>query len=346
MPALKIKHVLKGRAVGLNESGQAYLSRNYRVGVWRDGSETTPVAVVPCPMRRRLIEPSRLLCRLLRHEIRGYQVLPDGSRVAASRHWLYHGRPGELVLSPARVDGDGPKAPMTITLDCGGRILWGEYWSNAERRGVRLFVSTDGGRSYEPFHEFAPGEIRHVHNIIEDRYDGGYWVMAGDHGAEPGIGRLSADLKSFEWVVKGEQKYRAVSGFVFPDRLVYGTDTEKDFNAIHVLDKRTGRTEKVVETPGSCIYAARFGRWYTVSTTVEYFEKYDNRHATIWVSENALDWREVYRVEKDVWSIKYFQFGSIVLPRGEWDRNVLIFSGQALKKIDNRICIAEVVEEA
>jgi hypothetical protein len=53
----------------------------------------------------------------------------------------------------------------------------------------------------------------------------------------------------------------------------------------------------------------------------------------------------VYEAQKDIWSKRYFQFGSIVLPQGQWEKDALVFSGQALKGIDGRIFLAEVCEQ-
>ncbi len=347
MLQLKTTHSLPGRVIDLADDGGIIIGRHYDIFKYDQGKPLTLIARLPCPVLRRLIEPSRLLCRLLRHEIRGFLTLPDGSKVAASRQWLHWGGPNDILLSPARVSKSAlaVKPPMTITSDSQGRILWGEYWSNADRREVRLFVSNDKGRSYEPFFEFKAGDVKHVHNIIEDLYDNCYWVFVGDHEKEPGIGRLSKDLKHFDWLVRGEQKYRAVTGFLFVDKIVYGTDTEKDFNGIYAVDKASGKTEKLCEMPGSCIYSTKFGNWYTVSTSVEYFEKYQNNLATLWVSQDALNWQQVYQVRKDIWSKKYFQFGSIVLPRGHYDSNRIVFSGQALKTIDNKVFVADIVQD-
>ena len=74
------------------------------------------------------------------------------------------------------------------------------------------------------------------------------------------------------------------------------------------------------------------------------WEKYQNNKATLWVSQDAIKWQQVYEVEKDIFSKKYFQFGSIVLPRGRWNRDEIVFSGQALKKIDNKVHIAKIIE--
>lgn len=343
---IKIVKTLKGRAVSLSDEGVIYLGQNYKVLKYDASDELSLVGRVPCKMGRKFIEPFRLLCRLLRHEIRGFKLLADGSKVVAARYGLYHSEPGEILLKPALLPKTklAIKFPRAITVDSTERVLWGECWGNPERRNVRIFISQDKGKSYELAFEFKSGDVKHVHNILEDPYEKCYWVFVGDHGAEPGIGRLTNDLKHLDWLVRGEQRHRATGGFIFEDRIVYGTDTEKDFNAIYAVDKTSGKLEKLCQTPGSCIYSAKFGKWYALSTSVEYFEKYENKWATLWVSMDALNWRQVYKAEKDIWSKKYFQFGSLVLPIRGWDREQIVFSGLALKGIDGKICIAEIVE--
>jgi hypothetical protein len=349
MYELTLNKVAVGRAVSIVSGGGACLGRNYAIhSLDLNGGASTLLARVPCPVSRILIEPVRLLCRLLRHEIRSFCVLPNGNKVAASRQWMYFGGRDDVLLKRAGVSGFSPdlKPPMMITADSRGRILWGEYWGNPERKRVRIFLSTDEGRSYAPVWEFKPGEVKHVHNIEEDPDDDCYWVFVGDHGKEPGIGRLSRDLKHFDWLVKGEQRYRLCAAFVFPDRIVYGTDTEKESNGIYAIDKKSGKAEQLCRTPGSCIYASKFGKWFALSTSVEYFEQYDTRHATLWVSADTLQWHKVLEIPKDIWSRRYFQFGSIVLPRGRWEDDRLVLSGQALKGMDNQVYVGRIRESA
>ena len=347
MLTLKMKNLVKGRAISITADGKCIIGCNYRLSSLDEQDQLHSLCRLPVPLKRKIIEPCRLLCRLFRHEIRGFAQLGNGDRVAASRQGLYYGAQSDRYLKPATIAAAGPEVtpPMTMTCDSQDRVLWGEYWSNHERRQVRLFCSQDKGVSYEPFWEFPSRQVKHVHNIIEDSYDRCYWVLVGDHGEEPGIGRLSHDLKSLDWLVKGaDQKYRVVNAFVFPDKLIYATDTEKDFNGIYAIDKQSGRIDKLCDTPGSSIYAAKFGKWYVVSTSVEHFEKYHTDMATLWASSDALNWQKVFEAKKDMWSIRYFQFGSIVLPRGQWLRDRIILSGQALQGIDGKICSAEIIE--
>jgi len=346
MTELKIRHIINGRVVSLSDDRSIIVGQNYKVVKFLEDKGVELAARAPCPLRRQVISPFRLLCRLFRHEIRGFVQLRDNRKVVATRQGLYYSETDEILLKPALLPETGMeiKPPMTITVDSSERILWGEYWGNNSQREVRLFVSEDKGKSYRPFWTFKTGEVKHIHNILEDNFSDCYWVCVGDQNKEPGIGRLSRDLKSLDWLVKGEQRYRAVTGFVFKDKIVYGTDTEKDFNAIYAVDKTTGKMEKLCQTPGSCIYAAKFGKWYTIGTSVEYFEKYSNNLATLWISADAVNWRQVYQVEKDIFSKKYFQFGSIILPRNGWRHDEIVFSGQALKKIDNKVYVAQVIE--
>lgn len=346
MKKIKIIRTIKGRVVSIAEDDAILISQNYNILSWDKDNKTTLIAKIPCPLARKLIQPSRLLCRLFRHEIRRYLELSDGSKVAASRQWFYYGGENDIVLKPASVPQNifDVKAPMTITVDSKDRVLWGEYWGNSDREAVRMFVSTDKGKSYEPFYEFNPGDVRHIHNIVEDIEDDCYWVFSGDYNREPGIGRLSRDLKTFDWLVKGQQRYRVVDGFFIDGKIIYATDTEKEPNGIYAIDKKTGEAEKIADTPGSCVYAARFGEWYTVTTNVEIFTGYDTKHVTIYISKDGFNWRQIYQARKDIWLNRYFQFGAIVLPRGHWKTEQLVFSGQAVRGIDGKVCVAEIIE--
>ena len=122
--------------------------------------------------------------------------------------------------------------PMTLVSDPKGRVLWGEYWGNSERREVRIFASEDDGRSYRVAHTFHAGETRHVHNMVYDPGQDRFWVFCGDHEGDPGIGLLDGGMGDFDWVVKGKQKFRAVCAFDLGDRLVYASDRELEPNGI------------------------------------------------------------------------------------------------------------------
>jgi len=340
----------RGRALYADGQGALYRSLHYRIHCSRDdGLSWQFVGAVPRPLRRKLIEPVRLFCRMVRHEVRGLLTLSDGALIVAVRSGVYHGRPGQRRLERATTDADAEdiRFPTTISAGPGDRIVWGEYWGNHGRREVRVMVSTDRGRSYQTAYVFAPREIRHVHSLQYDPAQRGYWLFAGDHGEEPGIGLLAEDFSRFDWLVKGHQKYRAVCAFDRGDHLVYGTDTELMTNGIYRLEKASGRLELLSEIGGSCIYATRCGSYDLVSSTVERIkgEGRFSRDATLYASADGDRWQPVYAAAKDGLSYKYFQFGSLVLPRGQSPRNVVMFSGQAVRGIDGRTLIAELTAD-
>jgi len=336
--------MMRGRALRLGADGALYISRGYRVYKSGDDGRTWVLrATMPERGVRRLARLSRMASRLLRHEVKAFDVLEGGGCVAANREWVYFAGPGERHMRPSVVEDAGQpvKPPMTMTVGPNDRILWGEYNSKTDHGlPVRLYASDDGGASYSIARVFEGGSILHLHNLVYDAGLNCYWVLAGDHGAQPGIGRLSADLKDFEWIAKGEQKYRAVEVFDLGDTLVYATDSERETNSLMTFDKASGRFERGCWFGGSCIYACRFGGLFALTTTVEPSPVNPLNQATMWLSRNAHDWTLTLSVDKDRWNPVYFQFGSIVLPRGTSPNETILYSGQALTGLDDRAVIA------
>jgi hypothetical protein len=341
---LEILRVFPGRAVLAEDTGVVHLGRNYEIHRSDDDGDTfVRVTSLPRSPLRRVAEHSRLACRLLRQEVRALVRLPADRYVAANREGVFHGRAGDAVLRPSAIEaGEIPlMPPMRIGTGPGEVVVFGEYGSPSGIRPVRLFASRDAGQSFQVVRALEAGSVLHVHNVVYDRHADHFWVLAGDHGAHPGIGRLSTDLERFEWFVKGEQRYRAVAVFDFEDRLVYATDTEVETNGLIVLDKATGRSERLRDFEGSCIYACRFGGVLALTTTVEPSKVNHSRWASLWASRDGLAWKRAWRGRKDRWSADYFQFGSVVLPSGATSRERIWFSGQALEGLDGRTVVAQ-----
>jgi hypothetical protein len=182
-----------------------------------DGASWERVAALPRDRAARR-EPSRLACRLLRHEARALAELPDGRPIAANRRGVFSGQPGDAAPA-SRIEDDGLAVLPPLCIGAGpDAAVFGEYGS-PRGRPMRLFASRDGGRSFRTVHSFVPGDVLHVHNVVFDAGQDHYWVLTGDFDAQPGIGRLSRDLARFEWFVRGEQRFRAVDLFDQGDRL-------------------------------------------------------------------------------------------------------------------------------
>jgi len=345
--ALEVLRTVPGRAVLAEPDGDMYLGHNYAIHRSSDDGRTwAQVIALPRSPLRRAAELSRLACRLLRQEVRALVRLSDGTLVAASREGVFFGKEGEPEMRPAAVEhGDrAPMPPLRLGRGPGDVVVWGEYASALPPKPMRIFVSRDGGRSFQPAMVLERDTIGHVHNVFWDAAAEHYWILAGDHGHHPGIARISADFSRLEWLGKGDQRYRAVHVFDLGDRLLYATDSEVETNRLVSLDKATGRTETLRTFEGSCIYACRFGDLYALTTTVEPSRVNRSRDATLWLSRDGEEWRCAWRARKDRWHADYFQFGSIVLPAGASQSETLVFSGQAVRGLDGRTVVARLGE--
>lgn len=331
-----------GRLVLAEPPATLWAGRNYALlRSDDDGESWRRVSSLPRSPARRVAELSRLACRLLRHEVRALLHGPGGALVAASREGVFHGREGDPVLRASAVEaGDLPLLPpMRLGAGPANAVVFGEY-GDGRRRPMRLFASRDGGASFAPVARFPAGTVAHFHNVLHDARRGHYWILAGDRDAEPGLGMLSEDLLRFEWFVKGEQRFRAVAVFDLGDRLLYGTDSEVERNGLISLDKESGRTERLRDFEGSCIYGCRYGGLLALTTTVEpsAVNRYDR--SCLWLSRDGEAWARVFEARKDRWNSDWFQYGSLVLPVGATDREIVAWSGQAVEGIDGLTLIA------
>lgn len=273
---------------------------------------------------------SSLTARLVRRNIQALQVLPDGGRVAVARNGIYRAGPEGIEMSRTWTLERGSR-PITLSAD-GNRILFGEYGgTRMDAVGVRIYCSFDGGEHFEVVWEFPTGDVHHVHSVVVDPTADHYWVLVGDHGRTVGIGALSKDFRTLEWVGRGSQMWRAVSVLCREDCLIYGSDSEVEQNHIMRLDKRSGRIDRVAPVSGSCLYSAQFGPHAVVSTCVEPSGVNSTRQSHLYHSLDDETWESVMSLNKDRWHTALFQFGTIVLPHVACDRPTHgLLSGQAL----------------
>ena len=335
-------HRVPGRLVLAEPPATLWAGRGY--ALWRSadhGRSWVRETRLPRAPWRRLVERSRLASRVLRHEVRALLRLADGTLVASSREGVYHGRAGDAVLRPSRIEeGKLPfMPPMRLAAGPDGVIVFGEYGAG-RGRPMRLYASHDRGRTFHVVRTFEAGCVAHVHNVLWDARRDHYWVLAGDKGEEPGFGILSRDLRHFEWFVKGAQRYRAVAPFDLGDHLLYATDSEVEPNGLVRLHKETGATERLRDFEGSCIYACRYGELLALTTTVEPSAVNRCDEAALWLSRDGERWRCAFRARKDRWSGDWFQYASLVLPVGRTDRETVAWSGQAVAGIDGATLVA------
>lgn len=333
----------RGRALYIGRKGELYVARRYVIRRSDDGGTSWHTdCLVPPSGWKPLVARLRLGARLLRYYIAAFQVLDDGSRVAVARDGIYRAAPGETAMTRTFRFTRGSR-PLNLAAD-GNRVLFGEY-GNLDGCAVCIYVSDDGGKTFSVGHQLPRGDVRHIHNILVDPYRHHYWVLAGDFGRQSGIAALSNDLKTLDWINRGNQECRAVSVINMLDRFVYGTDSDRERNFIVTMEKQDGRVERILEVEGSSLYASTFGDVHVISTCVEPNPACPSRECALYVSGDGSHWKRTLVRRKDRFDFKYFQFGTMVLPHSRSALPRGMYSGQAIEQDDDRVYAVEFAQE-
>jgi hypothetical protein len=223
--------------------------------------------------------------------------------------------------------------PLHVTAVPSGTIYWGEYFDNRERAEVHIYASTDHGGTWQIAYTFPPGNIRHVHNIVYDRWGDCLWILTGDEGAECQVLRASCDLRSVDVVLAGNQQARAVAAIPTQNGLYLSTDTPLEKNYVYRLN-RAGSVEPVGDLASSSIFGCRVGEAMFFSTMVEPSAVNTTREVHLAGSRDATNWQVLARWRKDNLPMRYFQYGNAILPDGENATNYLAATTVAVEPDD------------
>jgi len=214
-------------------------------------------------------------------------------------------------------------------------IFYGEYRSNPERSNVNIFSSDDCGRTWSSVWEFSG--VRHVHGVYFDPYDDVIWVTTGDSDVESAIWCTTNRFKTLEKIIFGSQKTRAVQLLFDKQFVYYGSDAPGERNYIYRINKNTHVLERLESVGNSVFFGCKVGSSLFFSTAVEPSDVNRSCYVEIWCSLNGFDWNMIYSLKKDIYSMKYFQYGQIFFPGGEGDGEYLWFTPNGTDK-DNFIC--------
>jgi hypothetical protein len=292
---------------------------------------------------RRLTARNTLSYRLVRSGFHALAIADGESMIAAAPGAIItrDQAGGEFKLTHKVVRGT---RPLHITAVPGGNIYWGEYFDNRERAEVHIYASADRGKSWHVAHTFPTGSIRHVHNVIYDRFGDCLWILTGDEGAECKVLRADLDLRNVEVVLSGNQQARAVAAIPTPDALYLSTDTPLERNQVLRLN-REGHPETVAELASSSIFGCQTGQALFFSTMAEPSRVNTAREVHLVGSADGSKWQVVASWEKDAWPMHYFQYGNAILPVGENVTNYLAATSIAVKYDDLVTTLWEVTKD-
>src|SRR6202158_193561 len=301
---------------------------------------------------RSLTSRNALSYRLLRDGFHALAILGgqtnDRTMVGAVPSALVTRTPGSDEFHVTHQVQRGTRPPH-VTAIPSGRIYWGEYFDNRERAEVHIYVSADRGRTWQIAYTFPAGSIRHVHNIVYDRWGDCLWILTGDEGAECKVLRASCDLGAGEVVLAGKQQARAVAAIRTQKGLYLSTDTPSEKNHVYRLDYRTdpaGKVEQAADLASSSIYGCQVGEAMFFSTMIEPSSVNTGREVQIVGSRDGsrvgTNWQVLARWKKNKFPMRYCQYGSAFLPDGENSTHYLAATTIAVETDDLATTLWEV----
>ncbi len=317
-----------------------YASRGYdllraRIPTGETPSDKQPWETVTSfhpPYWRRWTARTTLSSRLVRDGFHALALLPSGGMVAAVPGAIITLRPGENRFHVTHKITCGTR-PLHITVIPDGRCFWGEYFDNASRDEVHIYVSTDGGAKWSVAYSFPKGAIRHVHNIVHDPWENCLWLLTGDYGNECRILRASYDFRQVEIVLQGNQQARAVACVPAESGLYFSSDTPLEVNYVYHLN-RQGTLSQLAPLSSSSIHGCRVGPDIFFSTMVEPSPLNKDRCVRIFGARDGQDWRPLLAWKKDRWPMRFFQYGNALLPDGENSTQYLALTTIAVESED------------
>jgi hypothetical protein len=286
---------------------------------------------------RTLTSASRLGFRLVRDGFHALAVLPSGELIVAVPGAIATLAPGEKEFRITHRLQRGTR-PLNITAMPDGHVFWGEYFDNPERDEVYVYGSEDRGTSWKIVHVFTRNSIRHVHNIVHDRWADCLWVLTGDIGEECRVLRVSPDWSRIETVMSGSQQVRAVAAVPMAEGLYFASDTPVEQNYIYKLNceknDRQGSLTRLSEINASVLCGCAVGDAIFFTTMIEPSAVNLDQSVGLYGSSGGASWQRLGSWQKDLWPMKFFQYGNAFLPTGKNTTNLLAITTIAVKGHD------------
>jgi hypothetical protein len=287
--------------------------------------------------RRRLSSGNNLTARLFRDGFHALAALPSGGFVAAVPGAIVRLGRNENEFQVTYRIARGTR-PLHVTAIPDGTVYWGEYFDNAGREKVHIYASRDGGASWAVAYTFPKGAIRHVHNIVHDRWENCLWVLTGDYGDECRILRASYDFSRVDAILQGNQQARAVALVPLADGLYFSSDTPLESNHIYRMERQGGLT-RVSSISSSSIYGCRVTDCVFFSTMVEPSAVNRDRNVRVYGrgghgNKDEQAWQPLLAWKKDRWPMGLFQYGNALLPDGDNATSYLALTTVAVEQDD------------
>ncbi len=340
---LVIQRKMPNTVVHYVNRDEVWVSSNYSLYRSKDrGFTFSKVIDLPVPFVMRLVARSRLPARALRLGVRGLRKLKSGTVLVIADGRIFRVREGEIQVVHSFERGRGPLREGWCEDDSGNCYL-GEYFLNNRRHvPVRLLKAEDDGQSWRSICSFL--DIRHIHCVQYDAYSKSIWLGTGDRDEESSISFSQDEGGTWTKVGSGDQMFRAVSLLFTQDHVYWGSDAPTRQNYIYRYDRKSAEIERLVAVDGPVYYSTILDSGIKIFTTAtegnsEGKSAEWDKKAHIWASADGICWEDLMSWEKDVCPY-ILGHGRVLLAHGQLD-DILFFTPQCLKKVDNMLLMAK-----
>lgn len=304
-------------------------------------SSLTPVANIPLSGIRSMLAATRIGRRLSRQTL--YNLLPinDGSLFYSFGPDIGYIRDGcALPISGRKRQTKILRGGLARLPD--GDLVFGEYFSNADRAAVHLYRWRPGESSVNLLYTFEAGEVRHIHSVSWDPFVRRAVVATGDIGDECRLLSFDIDFEDLQILGRGDERWRTISPQFSKEAIYFGTDAEFDQNHIYRYDRATGSLSPLGDVNGPVFYSVRLGEGWIFATTAELCLSQSSPTANLYYLDERTETVSVIAsFLKDRWPKKYFQFGILNFPILGRPTDSVPVSGTALKGLDGRFVLIE-----
>ena len=127
----------------------------------------------------KIKEESRLISRLFRMGVRNALPISENEVLLTFDKALFHVSLSDKKVTKLIKMKKGFSNPLNLCAPLKGTkyiALFGDYGNNADRQSVSIY-GVDESLSIKKVYTFPPKTIRHIHNIICDELNNGYYVL-------------------------------------------------------------------------------------------------------------------------------------------------------------------------
>ncbi len=303
-------------------------SRGRCIFVSRDRGETWKnLCAIPLPLLKRIRSAFKLSRRLLRFDVEHVARLGEDFLFLAFREiWIYRGDSRTIEKAQHSIVGS---RPLNLCRVDDRHLYYGEYRGNLERSPVHVWGSKDGGIHWKPAHEFTT--VRHVHGVYKDPYSESIWITTGDYDNECYLWKTDDQFASVDRVLGGSQQERCTTLLFTADHVYYGTDSPLEQNYLYRFSRDSLEVERLQSVGGPILQGYQAGGTLLFSTDCEPTDVNYSGVSEVWYSNNGKDWKTLATFPKDIWHLKYFQYGQVKFPAGVSADNYVWITPYAVK---------------